>query len=89
MLAHACSADAKWNETFWKNGRFNTLLKQFRNELDENRRAEMMREMQILVRDEGGAIPMFANFIVGLSQNVQHDVVTTEYDLDGTRAVER
>ncbi|MEN8246346.1 MAG: ABC transporter substrate-binding protein, partial [Thermodesulfobacteriota bacterium] len=43
------AATAPWNETFWKNERFNKLLVAARKEYDTNKRREMYFEMQKLV----------------------------------------
>ena len=60
-------------------------------ELDETKRAEMYREMQLLVRDDGGVvIPMFASYVMGLSDAIGHpEQVGANWTLDGFRAVER
>jgi len=81
---------ASWNETFWDNARFNSLLLQARSELDEKKRRQMYGEMQGLLRDEGGAIiPLFANYVDGISRRVGHDQLGNNWDLDGLRAAER
>lgn len=50
---------AAWNDSFWKNERFDTLLVQARAELDENRRREMYYEMQAILQDEGASSSRF------------------------------
>jgi len=90
MFSIEYAEDAEWNDTFWKHDRFNRLLKEARAELDEVKRQEMYVEMQRIVRDEGGVvIPMFANYVMGLSDKVQHGEMGANWDLDGLRAVER
>ncbi|MDF3936045.1 ABC transporter substrate-binding protein [Pseudomonas citronellolis] len=81
---------ASWNETFWDNPRFNQLLLGARSELDEAKRRQMYGEMQGLLRDEGGAlIPLFANYVDGISTQIGHDKLGNNWDLDGLRAAER
>lgn len=81
---------AAWNETFWDNDHFNSLLLQARSELDESKRRQMYGEMQLLLRDEGGAIiPLFANYVDGISRRIGHDQLGNNWDLDGLRAAER
>ncbi len=46
MFSTAYAADAAWNDTFWKNKRFNELLVAARAELDEKKRRQMYVEMQ-------------------------------------------
>jgi peptide/nickel transport system substrate-binding protein len=91
MFTEAYSAGANWNETFWKNERFNALLKQARAELDETKRREMYVEMQRLCRDEGGAvIPMFGNHVMAISRSVAHPPkVAGNWNLDGGKFMER
>ncbi len=91
MFSTAYAEDAGWNDTFWKNDRFNKLLKQARAELDTNLRADMYGEMQLIVRDEGGVVvPMFANYVFAMADNVQHEEdMSAMWDLDGLRLMER
>lgn len=81
---------AAWNDTFWDNERFNSLLVAARAELDETLRAEMYREMQGMLRDDGGAlIPLFANYVGATSNKIGHDALAANWDLDGLRSAER
>jgi peptide/nickel transport system substrate-binding protein len=86
----AYAAESNWNETFWKDERFNELLVNARAELNTKLRREMYYEMQARLRDEGGAVvPMFANHVMGLSKKVQHGKVAGNWDRDGGKAIER
>jgi peptide/nickel transport system substrate-binding protein len=91
MFSTAYAEDANWNDTFWKNDRFNKLLKQARAELDPKLRGEMYGEMQLIVRDEGGVvIPMFANYVFASRENVEHQKdMSAMWDLDGFKLMER
>ena len=90
MLTTAYAAGAAWNDTFWENERFNTLLVAARAELDEAKRRDMYFEMQaILNRDGGAVIPMFANYVFGTSDKVQTGDFATNWDMDGERWMER
>ncbi|MER9470707.1 ABC transporter substrate-binding protein [Mesorhizobium sp. M0482] len=90
MFTQAYAADAAWNETHWKNNRFNELLISARSELDDSRRLEMYTEMQSLCRDDGGAVlPLFANYVNALSRKVGHNKMASNWDLDGFRCTER
>jgi peptide/nickel transport system substrate-binding protein len=90
MFSIEYAADAKWNDAYWKHERFNKLLKLARAELDEKKRREMYVEMQHIVRDQGGVVvPMFANYVMGLTEKVQHGKMGANWDLDGLRSVER
>lgn len=90
MFSMVYAAGANWNETHWQNERFNTLLRKARVELDEGKRAAMYAEMQQLCRDDGGAIiPMFANFIDGKAERIQHGELASNRFLDGWKVIER
>ncbi|MEQ8666400.1 MAG: ABC transporter substrate-binding protein [Rhodospirillales bacterium] len=91
MFSIAYAADAAWNETHWKNPRFNELLTMAKSELDDAKRAEMYREMCQLSRDDGGTIiPFFANFVGARRKNVQHSgQIASSWESDGARACHR
>ena len=90
MFSTAYASGAPWNDTFWEHERFNNLMLQARAELDEAKRREMYVEMQTLVRDEGGVVvPMFNNYVMGLSKKVAHEEMGANWSFDGFRAVER
>lgn len=64
MFSTAYESGAAWNDSYWKNERFDTLLKAARSELDEAKRRNMYVEMQQLVRDDGGMIiPVFLSWV--------------------------
>lgn len=54
MLTTANKSDGSWNETQWKNERFDKLLIEARGELDVAKRQEMYCEMQRMLHDDGG-----------------------------------
>jgi peptide/nickel transport system substrate-binding protein len=59
-------SDADWNESGWKNPRFDRLLVEARAEADEGRRKQLYGEMQQLVHDHCGvAIPVFIHMLDG------------------------
>lgn len=91
MFSTTYISGADWNDTFWDHERFDNLIREARAELDEDRRAEMYAEAQRLVRDEGGVLlPMFADFVHGLSDRVRHDgELSGMWVLDGHKWFER
>jgi peptide/nickel transport system substrate-binding protein len=90
MLSISLAADAPWNDTHFKNDRFNELLVQARSELDEAKRATMYAECQQLVHDEGGQVVlMFYNFVGALNTAVAHGELNSDQDSDGGYMVER
>jgi len=56
ILTVAYSSDASWNETYWKRPQFDKLLVEARSELDNQKRAQMYREMQLMISDDGGSL---------------------------------
>jgi peptide/nickel transport system substrate-binding protein len=91
LFATGYAADATWNETHFKNESFNKLLIQARAELDTKRRAEMYREMQVLLRDESGLlVPFFRNTVTARRSQVEHGgQLSVDWPLDGARCAER
>jgi peptide/nickel transport system substrate-binding protein len=90
MFSTAYAEDASWNDTFWKNARFNELLVTARAELDESKRAAMYNEMQQIVRDDGGVVvPMFAADLSAATDKVAHGPLAANWELDGFRCAER
>ena len=73
------------------NERFNKLLLEGRGELNAAKRAEIYRDMQQILRDEGGVVVWaFANYVYAMSDKVQHGPdVAANWELDGGRYIER
>jgi len=91
ILTVGYASGAPWNDSFFENERFNKLLVGARAELDTSKRAEMYREMQIILRDEGGSIiPLFANNVFAMSKKVGHPTsMAGNWECDGGRPLER
>lgn len=91
MYTLAYKDDAAWNESHWQNERFNELLLQAKAELDDEKRAEMYREMAMLAKDDGGTvIPFFNNFVYANRANVgTPDQLAASWESDGARAASR
>jgi peptide/nickel transport system substrate-binding protein len=91
MFSTGYSPGAAWNDTQFNNEAFNKLLVQARAELDEAKRREMYREMQRILRDEGGVIvPMFANAVTARTDAINHgEHVSAVRAFDGRRIIER
>jgi len=91
MFSQAYAEGANWNDTYWSHERFNMLLKEGRGELDNSKRAEIYREMQQIVRDDGGVVVWaFANYVYAMADKIQHGPdVAANWELDGGRYIER
>lgn len=64
MYSTAYISGAAWNDTHFKDPRFDKLIVEARGELDKNKRKQMYSEAGWLIRDHGGLInPMFSEFI--------------------------
>ena len=84
------AADAAWNDTHWKNPRFNELLVAARAETDETKRAAQYAECQQLVHDDGGQIVlMYNNYVGALSTKIGHGDLNSDFDDDGGYMTER
>jgi len=87
MFSAAYTADTPWNESFWKNAKFNDLAIAARSELDVDKRKQMYRDMQMLVWDDGGElIPMFNNFLDGGVKSLKGFKPSPAYELSAYRA---
>jgi peptide/nickel transport system substrate-binding protein len=91
MLTLAYSSKSAWNETHWKNERFDKLLVEARAELNTVKRREMYAEMQRILRDEGGLVcPVFANQVFVTTDKVQvPDKIGGNWGVDGYKNTER
>jgi peptide/nickel transport system substrate-binding protein len=90
IFTQAYAAGGDWNDTHWKNEKFNSLLVESRGELDQAKRAAMYRDMQLLVRDDGGnVIPAFANDVFATRDTVRHGKLASNYEVDGRMFFER
>ena len=91
MYTLAYKDDANWNESRWQNERFNELLLIAKAEINQERRAEMYREMAILAKDDGGTIiPFFNNFVYANSAEIgTPDQLAPSWECDGARAASR
>jgi peptide/nickel transport system substrate-binding protein len=90
MFATFYAADAAWNESHWKNPRFNELLLAARPETDEAKRAAMYAEMQQLVHDDSGMIILvFNNWVDANSKALGHGTIGSNWEGDGFRIAER
>ena len=71
MWSTAYLSSADWNDTRFKNEKFDQLLFAARAELDETKRKQMYADMGMIVHNEGGLIaPMFNDFVDAISNRV-------------------
>jgi peptide/nickel transport system substrate-binding protein len=90
MFTTAYKGGVNWNDAYWKNDKFDTMLIEARSELDEAKRREMYADMQGIVKDDGGTIiPMFAQYVFAMSDKVTHGDMASNWALDGERWAER
>jgi peptide/nickel transport system substrate-binding protein len=91
ILSIAYLSTASWNETRQKNEKLDKLIIGARGELDEQKRTEMYREVQLIIRDEGGVVvPAFANMVMAVGANVgTSENIGASWDLDGGHCVKR
>ncbi|RLM10334.1 peptide ABC transporter substrate-binding protein [Gibbsiella quercinecans] len=90
MFSTTYMSSAKWNDTHWKNDKFDALLLQARSLLDENQRAQLYGEMQSIVRDDGGAmIPLFGDYLDAASNKVGGIKPHPLFNFMGGRLAER
>lgn len=72
LLSIAAHSEAKWNESRFKNERFDKLLVESRAVTDTAKRKEMYCEMQRLIRAEAGlGLPTFVDYLDAASDKVK------------------
>ena len=72
LFSQFYKSNGDWNETGWKNERFDRLLADARSQADETLRKEIYGEMQRIVHDKAGtAIPVFISLIDGYDKRIR------------------
>ncbi|QRM32282.1 ABC transporter substrate-binding protein [Microvirga sp. VF16] len=90
MFSTSFASDASWNDTHWKDERFDFLLKQARSELDDAKRKEIYFEMQQIVHDKSGTIiHSLPSIVDAVTDRVQHRSLASNWPLDGNRCIDR
>lgn len=90
MLTIAYHSASAQNDSFWKNDDFDRLLVEARALLDENRRREIYWELQRMIHDDGGVmIPMFGDYLDGVSNQVKGVSPHPMFNLMGARMAEK
>lgn len=84
------ASNAPWNDTAWKNARFDELLVLGRAEPDTAKRQAIYAEMQQLLHDDGGALVIaYALFIDAMSKKIGHGPIGNMLQCDNFRMAER
>ena len=87
MYATAYISTAEWNDTKFKNARFDELLMEARAELDQDKRKAQYREMADILREDGGLIlPMFNDFLDAHSDKIAGWVANPNGDMMNDQA---
>ncbi|KPY24554.1 putative ABC transporter solute binding protein [Pseudomonas coronafaciens pv. porri] len=72
MFSQFFKSNAPWNESAWKNEKFDQLLVLARAETDEAKRSTMYADMQALVHEHCGiGVPVFISNIDGIDQRIK------------------
>jgi peptide/nickel transport system substrate-binding protein len=83
MLSIAFGANAPWNESHWKNDKFEKLLADAKSETDEAKRKGYIWEMQAMLHEDGGAvIPVFRDWIDAHHETVGGHTPHGGFDMD-------
>src|SRR3954467_4723659 len=71
QVAQGDLPNSPFNETHWGKGKFESLIKQARGEVDEAKRADILHQAQQMQYEQGGyIIPYFSNIIDAYSAKV-------------------
>lgn len=72
ILTQFFKSDAAWNESRWKNPKFDQLLLAARAETDTAKRSQMYADMQTMIHEDAGiGIPLFLASIDGYSSKLK------------------
>ena len=90
MLASVYQSDAPWNETHWKNERFDRLLVEARSLEDAAKRREIYFDLQQIIHDECPTIiPAFASWVDAARKDLKGFVPNPNFMLSDHRVAER
>lgn len=91
MFSQVYAADAPWNDTVWKNVKFNQLLVEARAELETSKRRSMYVEMQQILHNDGGLIlPLFQSDVLAYHDRLAvPELIGNNWELDGGKNSER
>jgi peptide/nickel transport system substrate-binding protein len=90
MLASVYQSDAPWNETHWRNDRFDSLLAEARSLDDQSKRREIYYTLQEMIHDEcPTVIPVFASWVDAARADVKGFVANPNFMLCDHRVAER
>ncbi|WP_106477853.1 ABC transporter substrate-binding protein [Phytohalomonas tamaricis] len=71
LLSQFFASNAPWNESGWKNDKFDQLLVASRSEPDQSKRKQMYADMQTMIHEQSGiGIPVFLSDIDGYDTRV-------------------
>ncbi|MEM8775139.1 MAG: ABC transporter substrate-binding protein [Pseudomonadota bacterium] len=72
MMTLAFKGDAAWNETRWKNDKFDQLLVDVRGEVDPDARRQKYCDLQTMIHEENGmSLPVHRNYVDAAASHVK------------------
>jgi peptide/nickel transport system substrate-binding protein len=90
IFTTAYKSDAAWNDTGFRNPKFDQLLADAKKEVDADKRRPMIYELQRIVHAEGGAIiPAFKDWVDAIGKRVRGYKPHHMFDLCNGRAAEK
>ena len=90
MLEIAYQGSAPWNESHWKDPKFDKLLADAQGETDEAKRKTMIWDLQAMLTDDGGTlIPCFRDWLDAQNKKVGGHTPHSGFDMDNGRIAEK
>jgi len=90
ILSQVFLSGAEWNESAWKNEKFDQLVKLARGELNEDKRRQQYHDIQALLSQDGSElVPVRADGLDAASAKVQGFTVFPGLSLSGLKAPEK
>jgi peptide/nickel transport system substrate-binding protein len=90
MFTTAYKSNAVWNDTGFKDPKFDQILIDAKKEIDPDKRRPMIYELQRIVHDDGGAIiPAFKDWVDATAKRIKGYKPHHMFDLCNGRAAEK
>ncbi|PRD17381.1 ABC transporter substrate-binding protein [Pantoea coffeiphila] len=90
LLSLVFTSNAPWNESQWKEPKFDQLVNAARGEQDEQKRRQIYHDIQLMLVDQGSEIiPLYADSLDASSKKINGFVAIPGFTMSGNRAAEK
>ncbi|MBM7342656.1 ABC transporter substrate-binding protein [Pantoea coffeiphila] len=90
LLSLVFTSNAPWNESQWKEPKFDQLVNAARGEQDEQKRRQIYHDIQLMLVEQGSEIiPLYADSLDASSKKINGFVAIPGFTMSGNRAAEK